>query len=64
MLENKNKIMESLANAIPDAKKLLILAGLLDILYPMDPNPEAQTEIRTWAENGEAALKLYRDQTQ
>ena len=44
------------AKDLPDPEKLRLLADLLDKLWPDDADPEAQTDLRKWARNIEAAL--------
>lgn len=44
---------------LPDPEKLRLLADLLDKLWPDDDDPEAQTDLRKWARNIEAALSRF-----
>ena len=40
---------ESYRAALPDPGKLWALAAWIDILYPGDPNPEVQRDLRAWS---------------
>lgn len=48
--------LKVIRDAIPDPNKLELLANWIDSMYPFDPNPEVQRDLRIWAKKGRKVL--------
>ena len=51
------KIIKSISKKLPCSEKLRLLAKWIDKKYPDDIDPEAQNDLRKWADNIDKIIK-------